>query len=199
MVRDAVRLYFVHVPENKYFPKILFFLNKNIFKCLVVFKKIFLSVWLLCCICFWKLIFRMFLAFHWETNIYYYWESKYINNQETKIKTKKIKKNQKSNEAWERDLSERERERERSAAASGGLRNGFAEWVRRSGGFDEWVRRSGGFVGVGLRNVFSGFLGFGNGGDDSPVLWALLDERAWSWVGRGRDRFWVDRSWVVTI
>ena len=35
------------------------------------------------------------------------------------------------------------RERERSAAASGGLRNGFAEWVRRSGGFDEWVRRSG--------------------------------------------------------
>ena len=44
MVRDAVRLYFVHVPENKYFLKILFFLNKNIFKCLVVFKKIFLSV-----------------------------------------------------------------------------------------------------------------------------------------------------------
>ena len=41
-----------------------------------------------------------------------------------------------------------------------------------------------GFVGVGLRNGFSGFLGFGNGGDDeaggddSPVLWALLDERA---------------------
>ena len=35
------------------------------------------------------------------------------------------------------------RERERSTAASGGLRNGFAEWVRRSGGFDEWVRRSG--------------------------------------------------------
>ena len=49
------------------------------------------------------------------------------------------------------------RERERSAAASGGLRNGFAEWVRQSGGFDEWVRRSGGFVGVGLRNGFSGF------------------------------------------
>ena len=49
------------------------------------------------------------------------------------------------------------RERERSAAASGGLRNGLAEWVRRSGGFDEWVRRSGGFVGVGLRNGFSGF------------------------------------------
>ena len=44
--------------------------------------------------------------------------------------------------------------------ASGGLRNGFAEWVRRSGGFDEWVRRSGGFVRVGLRNEFSGFLGF---------------------------------------
>ena len=39
------------------------------------------------------------------------------------------------------------RERERSAAASGGLRNGFAEWARRSGGF----------VGVGLRNGFSGF------------------------------------------
>ena len=34
-------------------------------------------------------------------------------------------------------------ERERSATASGGLRNGFAEWVCRSGGFDEWVRRSG--------------------------------------------------------
>ena len=76
-----------------------------------------------------------------------------------------------------------------AVAASGGLRNGFAEWVCQSGGF----------VGVGLRNVFSGFLGFGNGGDDSPVLWALLDERVWSWVGRGRDRFWVDRSWVVTI
>ena len=39
------------------------------------------------------------------------------------------------------------RERERSAAASGGLRNGFVEWVH-------W---SGGFVGVGLRNGFSGF------------------------------------------
>ena len=77
------------------------------------------------------------------------------------------------------------RERERSAAASGGLRNEFAEWVRRSGGF----------VGeVGLRNGFSGFLGFRNGGDDSLVLWAFLDERAWSWVGRGQDRFWVDRS-----
>ena len=79
--------------------------------------------------------------------------------------------------------------------ASGDLRNGFAEWVRRSDGF----------IGVGLRNGFSGFLGFGNGGDneaggdDSPVLWALLDERAWSWVGRGRDWLWVDRSWVVTI
>ena len=89
-------------------------------------------------------------------------------------------------------------ERERSATASGGLRNGFAEWVHRSGGF----------VGVGLRNGFSGFFGFlsfGNGGDDEaggdnpPVLWALLDERAWSWVGRGRDQFWVDQSWVVTI
>ena len=34
-------------------------------------------------------------------------------------------------------------ERERSAAANGGLRNGFAEWVRWSSGFDEWVRRSG--------------------------------------------------------
>ena len=54
MVRDAVRLYFVHVPENKYFLKILFFLYINIFKCLVVFKKIFLSVWLLCCKCFRK-------------------------------------------------------------------------------------------------------------------------------------------------
>ena len=53
-----------------------------------------------------------------------------------------------------------ERERERSAAASGGLRNGFAEWARRSGGF----------VGVGLRNGFSGFLGFGNGGDNLPVF-----------------------------
>ena len=52
-------------------------------------------------------------------------------------------------------------ERERSATASGGLRNGFAEWVCRSGGFNEWVRQSGGFVGVGLRNGFSGFLGFG--------------------------------------
>ena len=52
------------------------------------------------------------------------------------------------------------RERERSAAASGGLRNGFAEWARRSGGF----------VGVGLRNGFSGFLGFGNGRDDLPVF-----------------------------
>ena len=31
-----------------------------------------------------------------------------------------------------------------AAAASGGLRNGFAEWVRRSGGF----------VVVGLRNGF---------------------------------------------
>ena len=70
-----------------------------------------------------------------------------------------------------------------------GLRNGFVGVVGLRNGF----------VGVGLRNGFSGFLGFGNGGDDSPVLWALLDERAWSWVGRGRDRFWVDRSWVVTI
>ena len=26
------------------------------------------------------------------------------------------------------------------------------------------------------------------------MLWALLDERAQSWVGRGRDQFWVDRS-----
>ena len=34
-------------------------------------------------------------------------------------------------------------ERERSATASGGLRNGFAEWVCRSGGFNEWVCRSG--------------------------------------------------------
>ena len=49
-------------------------------------------------------------------------------------------------------------------AASGSLRNGFAEWVRRSGEFDEWVHRSGGFVRVGLRNGFSRFLGFGNGG-----------------------------------
>ena len=38
-------------------------------------------------------------------------------------------------------------ERERSMTASGGLRNGFAEWVRRSGGF----------IGVGLRNGFFGF------------------------------------------
>ena len=51
-------------------------------------------------------------------------------------------------------------ERERSTVASGGLRNGFVEWVR-------W---SGGFVGVGLRNGFSRFMGFGNGGDDLPVL-----------------------------
>lgn len=42
-------------------------------------------------------------------------------------------------------------------AASGGLRNGFTEWVHRSGGFDEWVRQSGGFVEVGLVNGFSGF------------------------------------------
>ena len=92
------------------------------------------------------------------------------------------------------------RERERSAAASGSLRNGFAEWVRRSGGFDEWVHWSGGFVRVDLRNWFSGFLGFGNGGesrddevgrDNSLVLWALLNERAWSWVGQGQDWFWV--------
>ena len=49
------------------------------------------------------------------------------------------------------------RERERLVTASGSLRNGFAEWVRRSGGFDEWVCRSGGFVIVGLWNGFSGF------------------------------------------
>ena len=30
-------------------------------------------------------------------------------------------------------------ERERSAVASGGLRNGFTEWVRWSSGFEEWV------------------------------------------------------------
>ena len=30
-------------------------------------------------------------------------------------------------------------ERERLAVASGGLRNGFAEWVRWSSGFEEWV------------------------------------------------------------
>ena len=30
-----------------------------------------------------------------------------------------------------------------AVAASGGLRNGFAEWVHRSGGFFEWVRWSG--------------------------------------------------------
>ena len=71
-----------------------------------------------------------------------------------------------------------------------GLRNGFVGVVDLTNGFvgvvgsSEWVYRM-------------GFLGFGNGGgdevgrDDSPVLWALLDERAWSWVGRGRDRFWV--------
>ena len=47
-----------------------------------------------------------------------------------------------------------------AVTASGGLRNGFAEWVRRSGGFDEWVRRSGGFIGVGLRTGFSGFQGW---------------------------------------
>ena len=35
----------------------------------------------------------------------------------------------------------------KAVATSVGLRNGFAEWVRRSGGF----------VGVGLRNEFSGF------------------------------------------
>ena len=139
----------------------------------------------------------MFLAFYWDTNIYFYRESKYINNQRNKNQNKKNKK--KIRKATKRERGTEVRERERSAAASGGLRNGFAEWVHRSGGFDEWVRRSGGFVGVGLRNGFSGFLGFGNGGDASPVLWALLDERARSWVGRGRDRFWVDWSWVVTI
>ena len=41
-----------------------------------------------------------------------------------------------------------------------GLRNGFAEWVCRSGGFDVWVRWSGGFVGMGLRNGFSRFQGW---------------------------------------
>ena len=68
------------------------------------------------------------------------------------------------------------RERERSAAASGGLRNGFAEWVCRSGGFVGVVGLMNGFVRVSLTNGFSGFLGFRNGGDDeargddSPVL-----------------------------
>ena len=37
-----------------------------------------------------------------------------------------------------------------AATASGGLRNGFAEWVH-------W---SGGFAGVDLRNGFSGFQGW---------------------------------------
>ena len=87
-------------------------------------------------------------------------------------------------------LSDRERDWQRPV---GGLRNGF----------DEWVRRSGGFVVVGLRNGFSGFrVEFEQEkmeGTTKPVLWALLDKRARSWVGQGRDRFWVDRSWVVTI
>ena len=42
-------------------------------------------------------------------------------------------------------------------AASGSLRNGFAEWVRRSGGFVGVVGLTNGFVGEGLRNGFSGF------------------------------------------
>ena len=67
-------------------------------------------------------------------------------------------------------------------------------------GFVGVVGLTNGSVGVGLRNGFSGFLGLGwvwtrkNEGDDSPVLWALLDERARSWVGWGRDQFWVDQS-----
>ena len=40
------------------------------------------------------------------------------------------------------------RERERSVEPSGGLRNGFAEWVRRSGEFVEVVGLTNGFVGV---------------------------------------------------
>ena len=54
-----------------------------------------------------------------------------------------------------------------------GLRNGFVGVVGLMNGF----------VKVGLRNGFSRFMGFGNGGDDSPVLWALLDKRTWSCVG----------------
>ena len=46
-------------------------------------------------------------------------------------------------------------ERERLAVASGGLRNGFTEWVRWSSGFDEWVRRSNGYASV----VRSGAIG----------------------------------------
>ena len=34
----------------------------------------------------------MFLAFYWDTNIYYYRESKYINNQRNKNQNKKKKK-----------------------------------------------------------------------------------------------------------
>ena len=71
-----------------------------------------------------------------------------------------------------------------------GLRNGFVGVVDLTNGFVEVVGSSEWVYGM-------GFLGFGNEGDDevgrddSPVLWALLDERAWSLVGRGRDRFWV--------
>ena len=86
-------------------------------------------------------------------------------------------------------LSDRERDRRRLV---GGLRNGFDEWVRRSGGFDKWVRRSG--FGEWVFWVSGWVWTRKNGGDDSLMLWALLDERARSWVGRGRDQFWVDRS-----
>ena len=54
-----------------------------------------------------------------------------------------------------------------------GLRNGFVKWVRWSGGFVRVEGLTNGFVRVGLRN--------------------------WPWVGRGRDQFWVDRSWVVMM
>ena len=68
---------------------------------------------------------------------------------------------------------------------------GLSEWWVRRSGFEEWVFWVSGFRVEFEQEKMEGMT--------KPVLWALLDERARSWVGRGRDRFWVDWSWVVTI
>ena len=66
-----------------------------------------------------------------------------------KIKTSFIHKlGERRKKEWEiegkRDRSgKRGSEWMEAAVASGGLRNGFAEWVHRSGGFFEWVHWSG--------------------------------------------------------